>query len=69
MSCHEVEIANCSESFHMEQAGVTAEIRRLLLLAALDHNAACKTQEGARYQPLSQQRKLGPCVESNDLDQ
>ena len=46
------EIADCIESFCMEQAVVLAEICWLLLLAALEHNAACKTQEGAQYQQL-----------------
>ena len=32
MSCHEAEIASCSESFHMEQAGVIADVADCIAL-------------------------------------
>ena len=41
------EIADRIESSRVQQAGVLAEICWLLLHAALDHDAACKTQGGA----------------------
>ncbi len=62
------EVADCIESFCMKQAGVLAEIRWLMLLAALEHNAACKTQEAAqtstaitatRAWPICQKQQFG----------
>ena len=64
MSCHEAEVASCSESLHGEQAVVAGEICWLMLLAALEHNAACKTQEAAQYQQLPSNASLAHVLES-----
>lgn len=54
-------IADCIESLCMEAAVVAAKILWLMLLAALEHNAACKIQEGARYQATTAMRAWPIC--------
>ena len=45
----------------MEAAVVAAKILWLMLLAALEPNAACKTQEGARYQATTAMQAWPTC--------